>query len=130
GAQITIINRNYERAQLLASDVGCLFRKFKDLEAIEADILVNATPVGMFPAVNETPVIKNKLKPPMIVFDTIYNPVKTKLLCDAEAQGCKIVGGLPLFVRQAAAQFKLWTGQMPLLEMIEKIAYEKLITKQ
>ncbi len=127
GAQITIINRNYERAQSLASDVGCLFRKFNDLEAIEADILVNATPVGMFPAVNETPVLKNKLKPPMVVFDTIYNPIETKLLRDAKSQGCKIVGGLPMFVRQAAAQFKLWTGQVPLLEVIERIAYKKLV---
>ena len=127
GAQITIINRNYERAQSLAKDVGCLFRKFDDLQSIEADILINATPVGMFPKVNETPIDKNKLKPNMGVFDTIYNPIETKLLRDAKAQGCKVVGGLPMFVHQAAAQFKLWTGLTPPLELIRDIAYKKLL---
>src|SRR3989339_1627141 len=112
-AQITIINRNYERAQSLARDVGCLCKKFDDLQALDTDILINATPVGMFPKINETPFDKNKLKSNMIVFDTIYNPIETKLLHDAKTQGCKTINGLSMFIHQAAAQFKLWTGQMP-----------------
>lgn len=126
GAQITIFNRNYERAQSLAHEVDCFYKKFSDLPATEADIVVNATSVGMFPAVHETPIDKSYLKPSMIVFDTIYNPLETTLLRDAKNQGCKTVGGLPMFVHQAAAQCKLWTGQMPSLELIEKIAYKKL----
>ena len=125
-AQITIINRNYERAQSLARDIGCLVRKFDETQALETDILINATPVGMFPKINETPIDKNKLKPNMIVFDTIYNPIETKLLHDAKTQGCKTINGLSMFVHQAAAQFKLWTGQMPSVEIIEKIAYKNL----
>src|SRR3989339_1152955 len=125
-AQITIINRNYERAQSLARDVGCLCKKFDDLQALDTDILINATPVGMFPKINETPIDKNKLKSNMIVFDTIYNPIETKLLHDAKTQGCKTINGLSMFIHQAAAQFKLWTGQMPSVEIIEKIACEKL----
>jgi len=110
--------------------VGCLCRKLDDPQEIETDILINATPVGMFPKVNETPIAKNKLKHNIVVFDTIYNPIETKLLQDAKAQGCKVVGGLPMFIQQAAAQFKLWTGRMPQIELIEKIAYEKLAMKQ
>ncbi|HHT9146885.1 MAG TPA: shikimate dehydrogenase [Candidatus Wunengus sp. YC61] len=125
-AQITIINRNYERAQSLARDVGCLVRKFDDPQALDTDILINATPVGMFPKINETPIDKNKLKSNMIVFDTIYNPIETKLLKEAKAQGCKTIHGLSMFVHQAAAQFKLWTGQMPSVEIIENIAYKHL----
>ena len=125
--QLTIINRNYERAQSLARDVGCLVRKFDEPQALDTDILINATPVGMFPNINETPIDKNKLKPSMIVFDTIYNPIETKLLCDAKALGCKTVSGLSMFIHQAAAQFKLWTGQMPSVEMIEKLSRNKLI---
>ena len=128
-AQITIINRNYERAQSLATDVGCLVRKFDETQAFDTDILINATPVGMFPKINETPIDKNKLKPNMIVFDTIYNPIETKLLKEAKAQGCKTINGLSMFVHQAAAQFKLWTGQMPSVETIEAIACEKLAVK-
>ena len=125
-AQITIINRNYERALSLARDVGCLCKKFDDPQALDTDILINATPVGMFPNINETPIDKNKLKPNMIVFDTIYNPIETKLLQEAKTQGCKTINGLSMFVHQAAAQFKLWTGQMPSVEIIGKIAYKYL----
>ncbi|UJS18152.1 MAG: shikimate dehydrogenase [Candidatus Jettenia sp.] len=125
-AQITIFNRNYERAQSLACEVDCFYRKFSDLSVLEADIVVNATSVGMYPSVHETPIDKNYLKPNMIVFDTIYNPLETRLLRDAKSLGCRTVGGLPMFVHQAAAQYKLWTGQMPSLELIEKIAYKKL----
>ena len=128
-AQITIINRNYGRAQSLARDVGCLARKFDDPQALDTDILINATPVGMYPKINETPIDKDKLKPDMIVFDTIYNPIETKLLRDAKAQGCRIASGLSMFVHQAAAQFKLWTGKMPSVETIEVIACEKLATE-
>ncbi|MDO8141303.1 MAG: shikimate dehydrogenase [Candidatus Brocadiales bacterium] len=125
-AQITIINRNYERAQSLAGDVGCIAKKIDDPQAFDTDILINATPVGMFPKINETPIDRNKLKPNMIVFDTIYNPIETKLLNDARTQGCIIVNGLSMFVHQAAAQFKLWTGRMPSVEIIENIAYKYL----
>ena len=125
-AQITIINRNYERAQSLARDVGCFSRKFDDPQALDTDILINATPVGMYPKINETPIDKDKLKSSMIVFDTIYNPIETKLLKEAKAQGCKTINGLSMFVHQAAAQFKLWTGQMPSVETIEEIAYKHL----
>lgn len=127
GAQVTIVNRNFERAQSLARDVGCLSRKFGDLSGINTDILINATPVGMFPAVHETPIDKNNLKPNMLVFDTIYNPSETRLLREARARGCRIVGGLPMFVNQAAAQFELWTGIKPPLKLIEEIAFKKLV---
>lgn len=125
-AQATIINRNYARAQSLARDVGCIARKIDDPQAFDTDILINATPVGMYPKINETPIDKDKLKPGMIVFDTIYNPIETKLLRDAKAQGCWTVSGLSMFAYQAAAQFKLWTGQMPSVEIIEEIAYKHL----
>lgn len=127
GAHVTVINRKYERAQSLARDVGCLSGEFGDLPEIKTDILINATPAGMFPAVDETPVDKNQLKPNMLVFDTIYNPAETRLLREAKAQGCKIIGGLPMFVNQAAAQFELWTGIKPPLKLIEEIACKKLL---
>lgn len=126
GAQVTIVNRNYERAQSLARDVGCISMKFNNLPEVKTDILINATPVGMFPKINETPIDKDRLKPGMIVFDTIYNPIETRLLREAKTQGCKIIGGLPMFANQAAAQFELWTGVTPPRELIREIAYKKL----
>ncbi|UJS22219.1 MAG: shikimate dehydrogenase [Candidatus Brocadia sp.] len=125
GAHVTIVNRNHERAQALARDVGCLSGEFGDLQEIKTDILIHATPVGMFPAVNETPVDKDQLTPNMVVFDTIYNPLETRLLREAKAQGCKTAGGLPMFVNQAAAQFELWTGVKPSRALIEDIVSKK-----
>ncbi len=128
-AQITVINRNFERAQSLARDVGCLARRFDEPQAFETDILINATPLGMFPKINDTPTDRGRLKPNMIVFDTIYNPIETKLLQDARMQGCRVASGLMMFAHQAAAQFKLWTDQTPSVETIKAIACEKLAVK-
>jgi 3-dehydroquinate dehydratase/shikimate dehydrogenase len=128
-ASVTIINRNHERAQALAGEVGCLSMKYDYPRAFETNILINATPVGMFPHVNETPVAKDKLRSDMVVFDTIYNPLETRLMRDARSLGCKVVGGLSMFIYQAAAQFELWTNRQPSLELIEKIAIERLSQK-
>ena len=77
----------------------------------DVEVLVNCTPVGMHPNVDESPIAKSHLKPTMIVFDTVYNPESTLLLKEAREKGCKIVTGVEMFIRQAALQFLLFTGQ-------------------
>jgi 3-dehydroquinate dehydratase/shikimate dehydrogenase len=110
GAKTTIASRTRSRAQFLADafDGKCV-----DWQARHGtvDILVNCTPVGMHPNVDETPFNKTYLKPNMIVFDTVYNPESTLLLKEARSQGCKAVTGVEMFIRQAALQFLLFTGK-------------------
>lgn len=80
-----------------------------------SDILVNATHVGMHPHEEQSP-IKDKsiFKKDLVVTDVVYNPRKTKLLEDAEAAGCKTVGGIGMLLWQGAEAFKLYTGlEMP-----------------
>ena len=77
------------------------------------DCVVNATPIGMHPKVNETPFEAKYLRPYMVVFDTVYNPENTLLVKEAQDVGCKIVTGVEMFVRQAAEQFKIWHGKEP-----------------
>ena len=77
---------------------------------VPADIIVNCTPIGMHPNVDETPFNKSNLKPSMIVFDTVYNPESTLLLKEARSHGCRVVTGVEMFIRQAALQFHLFTG--------------------
>jgi len=60
------------------------------------------------------------------VMDVIYNPIKTKLLRDAEKQGCRIVTGVEMFVNQGAEQFRLWTGKEPPHAVMKKIILERL----
>ena len=80
----------------------------------------------MFPKVEDSPVPKEALRKGMVVFDSIYNPIKTRLLLDAEASGCHTVTGLSMFINQAAEQFRLWTGINPSVELMRNVALEKL----
>jgi shikimate 5-dehydrogenase len=76
------------------------------------EVYLNCTSVGMYPKVDVSP-FGDELPtfgPEAVVFDTIYNPMKTKLLREAEAAGAKTIGGVEMFVRQAVAQFEAWTN--------------------
>jgi shikimate dehydrogenase len=77
--------------------------------AYECDLLVNATPVGMFPHVDESPVDGEILA--STVFDLVYNPPITQLLQNAKDQGKTIIQGTTMLLAQAARQFEIWTGQ-------------------
>jgi 3-dehydroquinate dehydratase/shikimate dehydrogenase len=74
----------------------------------EKAFLINATPVGMFPDSDKSPVDKHLLKKGMLVFDTIYNPIETKLLKLARQKGCKIIQGLQMFFYQAIEQLRIF----------------------
>lgn len=110
GAKATIASRTKSRAQYLADNFGGKCIEWQSRHAA-TDILVNCTPVGMHPNVDETPFNKSHLKTNMIVFDTVYNPESTLLLKEAKSHGCKIVSGVEMFIRQAELQFLLFTGQ-------------------
>jgi shikimate dehydrogenase/3-dehydroquinate dehydratase type I len=110
GAHTTIASRTRSRAQFLADSFGgkCVEWSARN---VPADILVNCTPVGMHPNVDESPFNKSHLKTNMVVFDTVYNPESTLLLKDARSHGCRIVTGVEMFIKQAALQFFLFTGK-------------------
>ncbi len=76
----------------------------------EFDLLVNATPVGMYPKVGNMPVQKELLKNCRAVFDAVYNPENTALINAARECGCKAQGGMPMLVWQAAAAQEIWLG--------------------
>ena len=91
-------------------------------------IYLNATSVGMFPAVDQTPwgSTPPKLDSKTLVFDTVYNPLQTKMLREAAAAGAKTVGGVEMFVRQAAGQFLAWTTKPPPLQLMRQIVEQRL----
>jgi 3-dehydroquinate dehydratase/shikimate dehydrogenase len=110
GAKPTVASRTRGRAQFLAESFGCRSVDWQARHNADVDILINCTPVGMHPNVDETPFHKSYLKPAMIVFDTVYNPESTLLLKEARSHGCRAVTGVEMFIRQAALQFLLFTG--------------------
>jgi shikimate dehydrogenase len=120
GGKLTILNRTISKAEKLAKDLGCDFGPVSDFENIKTDILINMTSVGMVPDTDQAPVDTGFVKD-MVVLDGIYNPGKTKLLIEAEKNGCTIIPGTEMFIHQAAEQFKLWTGIDPDLDVMKNI---------
>lgn len=96
----------------------------------DADILVNATPVGMAPNITESPVLLDGFEKLCAVFDVIYNPSKTALMLQAEKKNIPAYGGLPMLVSQAIAAASVFTGERyndNLVDIItNKIASETL----
>jgi shikimate dehydrogenase len=93
----------------------------------QADLLVNTTPLGMHPEVNQSP-LPNKIKLPkhLLVYDLVYNPAETKLLKTAKAAGCKAVSGLGMLVRQGAIAFTVFTGEEAPIETMRSAALKAL----
>jgi 3-dehydroquinate dehydratase/shikimate dehydrogenase len=109
GAIVTVANRNKDRGASLARDAECRFVEWPRRLASLCDILINCTPVGMYPDVNETPMPAGYLREGMLVFDTIYHPEQTLLIKEAKARGCSTLTGVDMFVRQAVLQFQIFT---------------------
>ena len=89
------------------------------------DLLVNCTPIGLYPREDETPVPKEQLTG-RYVYDLIYNPPTTRLLRDAAALGCQTIGGLDMLVAQARGQFQWWTGSKPQAGVMREAALKRL----
>jgi 3-dehydroquinate dehydratase/shikimate dehydrogenase len=108
---VTITDINGNRAYDLGKHLDCEIIDWKSRDKLKHDILVNCTPIGMHPNVDESPFEKSALHPRMVVFDAVYNPENTLLLKSAKEKGCIAVSGVEMFVGQACLQFKLFTGQ-------------------
>jgi 3-dehydroquinate dehydratase / shikimate dehydrogenase len=90
------------------------------------DLLVNCTPVGMFPHVNETPLPATHLTGGRYVYDLVYNPPATRLVREAAAAGCHALGGLEMLVAQAQEQFQWWTDAKAPKGVMREAATRKL----
>jgi len=134
--ELVILNRTSEKAEKLAGLLrkkfgervkgGALSAEVLNKEMKDADILVNATSVGMHPDVNRSPVPSDLLRSGMCVMDIIYNPLETKLLTDAKSVGAKVVSGLEMLLYQGAVAFEIWTNSPAPVEVMKKAALNKL----
>ena len=128
--EIRILNRDGEKAKQLAEAlrekfnrkiVGDMLSASTIKEQLkDADILVNATSVGMHPNPEQTLVNREWLKPNMAVMDIVYNPVETRLLRDAKSVGAKVVYGTEMLVFQGAASFEIWFNRPAPVEVMRK----------
>jgi 3-dehydroquinate dehydratase/shikimate dehydrogenase len=110
GASVCVCARRPERAKALARAAAGQAIPRSALRGEFFDAIVNATPVGMHPARDRSPLDARELNC-RLVFDTIYRPPVTKLMRLASRRGIKTVSGVEMFVAQGAAQWEIWTGE-------------------
>lgn len=118
GGTVYVANRTLDRAQRLAGEISAEALDWNARHKEGCEIVFNCTPVGMHPNLDESPVHPSFLKPGMAIFDAIYTPETTMLIREARSRGCQTITGVDLFVRQAALQFRQFTGREPPTDMM------------
>ena len=126
GGKVTILNRTIDKGERLANDLAAEFIPLTEEIKLYCDILINTTPLGMIPHTDTTPVSSRQLKKDMVVMDIVYNPLKTKLLNEADKAGCITIDGAAMFVYQGAFQFELWTGKKAPIAEMKQVVLEAL----
>jgi 3-dehydroquinate dehydratase/shikimate dehydrogenase len=110
GAAIHFCARRPEQAKALARAVGGASIPRAGLKHENFDLIVNTTPVGMFPYTDASPLESSEVNC-RLLFDIIYRPLETKLMQLARRRGIETVSGLEMFLGQGMAQFEIWTGK-------------------
>lgn len=135
--KITLIDIVFNKAQSLASHIAKNISKVEvaavkeeglGKEVREADILINATPLGMRPD-DSLPIDPKLLHPNLLVYDLIYNPSKTKLLSEAERIGAKTLNGIGMLLYQGALTFTIWTDKEAPIEIMARALEEEIKTQ-
>ncbi len=108
--RLCLTGRNNAAGKMLAGEFNAQFVPLTNLDDLQPAAIIQTTPVGMFPKVDELPPASDLFKSGMVVLDAVYNPVQTRFLQKAQKAGCLALSGLEMFLRQAALQFELFTG--------------------
>ena len=122
---VAVMGRDSAKARRLAMDFGVTTMPLASLEAERFDLLIHATPVGMWPRTGECLLRPEQINA-AVVFDLVYNPAGTRLLQFARARGCRTISGLDMFIAQAARQFEYWTGAEAPRQLMRKTAEREL----
>jgi shikimate dehydrogenase len=137
-SELVIFNRTFSRAEDLKNSIRRVLGDRLKIKAApftdehlgkeleDADILINATPIGMKPKDDEMPVKKDYLRKDLVVFDLVYEPLETRLLREARSVGAKVIDGLSMLVHQGAVSFKIWTGMDAPVEIMIEAALKKI----
>ena len=108
--------KNTLDADVKAIDLGEELKK----ELMDSDILVNTTPIGMYPNIGQKPLVtSDMMHDGLIVNDVIYNPLETRLLKEAHKAGAKTISGVKMLIYQGIESFKIWTGREPPVKVFE-----------
>ncbi len=127
GVGVTIFVRNLDRAKTLTERFDVPALRLEGASFAGFDVVVNATVLGTAGKLEQqTPAEAQQLGGARLAYDLVYNPSETRFLREARNAGCETLGGLPMFVAQAAEQFRLWTGREAPVEVMQSAAMEAL----
>ena len=136
--RLSIWNRNLDRAAELARHAAALDSSLIidnsqltidncQFRIVNAELIVNTTPIGMWPHIDESPWPADLSFPPdALVYDLVYRPERTMFLRQAEVAGCPVQGGLEMLIVQGSVAFELWMGRKAPLQMMTAAAREAL----
>jgi 3-dehydroquinate dehydratase/shikimate dehydrogenase len=110
GAEVLLAARRESAARRLARTISAQVVPWGNGEGLDVDAVINATPVGMMPHMEELPIDLSRLRV-RVVFDMVYRPLETRLLAEARSRGLTTISGLEMLVAQGARQFEIWTGK-------------------
>ncbi len=135
-SEVSIFDINLEACRKLTENLKQFYRipinaNSMDLNDLKkqldsSDLLINTSPIGMHPKINESPIPKDLLKKHLTVFDIVYNPIQTQLLKDAKELGCNCISGLDMFVNQGAIAFEWWTEKKPNVNLMKEVVKKSL----
>jgi 3-dehydroquinate dehydratase/shikimate dehydrogenase len=120
GAAVTLFARNRAQAEARARDLGCKCEPWSRAKSFRGQVLVNATPIGMHPGPDESPVPWEGIRAE-IACDLVYNPVSTRFLRDAAQGGARPLSGIEMFLEQALIQFEILSGEPASRPLFEEI---------
>ena len=129
GVAISVVNRSPSRGKDLAHSLECPYIPLDELGKSRADILIQTTPVGMYPDIELCPVPETVFDEKTVVMDIIYNPLETRLLKMAKMRGSITINGLSMFINQGAEQFRLWRDIDPPISVMRQ-AVEEALSRQ
>ncbi len=110
--EIVVANRTSSKAVIIAHDFGIRAARWEERQHVHCELVINTTPLGMSGSLEQySPWPLAVFHKGTVVFDLVYNPLKTILAKDAELSGCTVVSGLEMFLHQGLAQFRIWTGR-------------------
>jgi shikimate dehydrogenase len=128
-ADVVVVNRTLERGQHAASLAGAVGRVGTMKDVALADMVVNATPVGMSQSLpDDLPVPADVLHDGQVVADLVYQPLVTPLLRAATACGASTLNGVGMLLHQASRAFELWTSQIPPVQVMRAALVDALLT--
>jgi shikimate 5-dehydrogenase len=117
---VIVAGRTFDRAKALAESLGCEIVGWERLIEARAQIVANATPVGM--QRDESPYPPELWKRDMVAFDAVYTPRETRFLREARAAGAETADGVEMFLRQANLQLRTWIGRTMPTEVYKELA--------